>query len=163
MYIEYEDGGDVLSNAPPPPDAAPEIAKQLLKVLVYLHSAQVIHRAIAPHNIVWKRVEDGPVIKLISLGHAKLAKTIEDRELQFVVHAHYNGGGGGGGGNSQPRPKGGALKTKLSEVELRSEFLAPEYKDDTALLTPQDDYAMDWFSGFISPHPPMLKTSREVA
>jgi hypothetical protein len=41
MYIEYEDGGDLWHTNPPQAANAPEIAKQLLKVLVYLHRQKV--------------------------------------------------------------------------------------------------------------------------
>lgn len=44
-YIEYEDGGDLWELRPPPVEAAPEIARQLLRVLVYLRAkkASALH------------------------------------------------------------------------------------------------------------------------
>ena len=41
MYIEYEDGGELWETDPPQAADALEIAKQLLKVLVYLHRQKV--------------------------------------------------------------------------------------------------------------------------
>jgi hypothetical protein len=40
-YIEYEDGGDLWELRLPPREAAPEIARQLLRVLVYLRAKKV--------------------------------------------------------------------------------------------------------------------------
>jgi hypothetical protein len=85
------------------------------------------------------------VIKLISLGHAKLAQTIEDRERDFFEKAHYNYDGAPG--VVQAAVQGGALRTKMSNVEIgeRLDYLAPEYHAPDCRI--EDHYVMDWFSG----------------
>ncbi len=81
------------------------------------------------------------MIKLISLGHAKLAQTIEERERRFLESAQV-----GALGDGQAAVQGGAMRTKLSQTEIgkKLDFLAPEYKDQD---TVEDHYVMDWFSG----------------
>ncbi len=132
------------------------IAGQLLKVLCYLHSKkvqkhvcrvpcrllsyslQVIHRAIEPKNVVWKKERGGqPIIQLISLGHAKLEKTIEDEELAFIEGAKS--------GDALRHASVGAMQTfqPLSDRQANP-FLASEYKHD---VVHQPHYAMDWFAG----------------
>jgi serine/threonine protein kinase len=135
------------------------IAGQLLKVLCYLHSKkvqehacrvpccllshsfQVIHRAIEPKNVVWKEREGQPVIQLISLGHAKLEKTIEDEELAFIEGAKS--------GHALLHTSAGAVPTfqPLSDRQANP-FLASEYKHD---VVHQPHYAMDWFAGLNQP------------
>lgn len=107
-----------------------------------------MHRAIEPRNIVWRIVDGTPVVKLISLGHAKLARAIEEDEHAFLVSAHYSGGVD----DAEPLqrvPSGGAMGTKLSLDQRGSPFLAPEYRRDPPA---EFDYAMDWFSGSRSSH-----------
>ena len=107
---------------------------------------QVIHRAIEPKNVVWKERGDQPeergdqpkpVIQLISLGHAKLEKTIEDEELAFIEGAKS--------GHALLHTSAGAVPTfqPLSDRQANP-FLASEYKHD---VVHQPHYAMDWFAG----------------
>jgi hypothetical protein len=108
-----------------------------------------MHRAIEPRNIVWRIVNDTPVVKLLSLGHAKLARAIEKDEHAFIVSAHYSGGVDAAGWSLAPSPlqrvpSGGAMGTKLSPDQQGSRYLAPEYRRDPPA---EFDYAMDWFSG----------------
>jgi hypothetical protein len=115
---------------------------------------QVIHRAISPQNIVWRRDEDGiPVIKLISLGHAKLTTTMEDRESQFFEQAHH----AQGKARISSAPAGGALRTyEPLEQRQRNLYLAPEYKDADECEQPH--YAMDWNAGL--KHAPVHASSK---
>ena len=108
-----------------------------------------MHRAIEPRNIVWRIVDGTHVVKLISLGHAKLARAIEEDEHAFLVSAHYSGGVDdewtlSPSPSLQRVPSGGAMGTKLSLDQRKSPFLAPEYRRDPPA---EFDYAMDWFSG----------------
>jgi hypothetical protein len=102
---------------------------------------QVIHRAIEPKNVVWKERGDQPkpVIQLISLGHAKLEKTIEDEELAFIEGAKS------GAALRHASAVAGAISTfqPLSDRQANP-FLASEYKHD---VVHQPHYAMDWFAG----------------
>ncbi len=90
---------------------------------------------------MWRHVGGSAVIKLISLGHAKLAQRIEKRERRFLESAQV-----GALGDGQAAVQGGAMRTKLSQTEIgkKKDFLAPEYKNQD---TVEDHYVMDWFSG----------------
>ena len=102
---------------------------------------QVIHRAISPQNIVWKRdANDRPVIKLISLGHAKLTTTMEERESRFFEQAHH-----AHDGIARSSSAGGALRTFVPPDQRRkNRYLAPEYIEDDET---EPHYAMDWYAG----------------
>ena len=86
--------------------------------------------------------EGQPVIKCISLGHAKLKNVLEDRELEFVQAAAH--------GFGSHRPSAGPLTTWVaSEQRQQNPYLAPEHKGADGMQQP--DYAMDWFSGLNIP------------
>jgi hypothetical protein len=120
-----------------------------------------MHRAIEPRNIVWRIVNDTPVVKLLSLGHAKLARAIEEDEHAFIVSAHYIGGVDAAEWSLSPSPSlqrvlsGGAMGTKISPEQQGSRYLAPEYRRDPPA---EFDYAMDWFSG----SPPISFLSKKI-
>jgi len=122
-----------------------------------------MHRAIEPRNIVWRVVNGTPVVKLISLGHAKLAKTIEEKERAFFESAHYSCGADVADLSLSPSPlralSGGAMGTKISLDQKCSQFLAPEYRGDTPA---EYDYAMDWFASS-PPHPTPFKSTPQNA
>ena len=83
IVMEFIDGvtvADILKTAGPPEiPLALEIAHQTLLALGYLHRRNVVHRDIAPDNLMLTRDEDGhPRVKVIDLGIAKaLDKTVE--------------------------------------------------------------------------------------
>ena len=83
IVMEFIDGvtlADILKAAGPPEiPLALEIAHQTLLALGYLHRRSVVHRDVAPDNLMLTRDEDGlPRVKVIDLGIAKaLDKTIE--------------------------------------------------------------------------------------
>jgi serine/threonine protein kinase len=83
IVMEFIDGvtlADILKTAGPPEiPLALEIAHQTLLALGYLHRRSLVHRDIAPDNLMLTRDEDGhPRVKVIDLGIAKaLDKTIE--------------------------------------------------------------------------------------
>jgi serine/threonine protein kinase/tetratricopeptide (TPR) repeat protein len=69
----------VKASGPPSLGLTLEIACQALDVLGYLHRKGVIHRDIAPDNLILTRDEEQrPLVKLIDLGIAKTAKTDEN-------------------------------------------------------------------------------------
>jgi serine/threonine-protein kinase len=76
LVMEYIDGvnlSDLLkSSGRPGLPLALEIAHQALLALSYLHRRGVIHRDVAPDNLMLSRDEEGrPLVKLIDLGIAK--------------------------------------------------------------------------------------------
>ncbi|HEX4441456.1 MAG TPA: serine/threonine-protein kinase, partial [Thermoanaerobaculia bacterium] len=78
LVMEFIDGinlSELLGVKGPPGVAlALEIAHQTLQALGYLHRKNVVHRDIAPDNIMVSRAEDGkPLVKLVDLGIAKVA------------------------------------------------------------------------------------------
>jgi len=65
---------DVLrTGGPPPLGLALEIASQALRAMGYLHRNGLVHRDVAPDNLMLTRGVDGePLVKLIDLGIAKV-------------------------------------------------------------------------------------------
>lgn len=83
IVMEFIDGvtlADILKTAGPPDiPLALEITHQTLLALGYLHRRSLVHRDVAPDNLMLSRDEDGnPRVKVIDLGIAKaLDKTVE--------------------------------------------------------------------------------------
>jgi serine/threonine-protein kinase len=78
LVMEFIDGVNLSEllgvKGPPGMALALEVAHQTLLALGYLHRKNVVHRDIAPDNIMVSRSEDGrPLIKLVDLGIAKVA------------------------------------------------------------------------------------------
>ena len=78
LVMEFIDGvnlSELLGVKGPPGIALGlEVAHQTLLALGYLHRKNVVHRDIAPDNIMVSRSEDGrPLVKLVDLGIAKVA------------------------------------------------------------------------------------------
>jgi serine/threonine-protein kinase len=76
LVMEFIDGvnlGELLGNkGPPETPMVLEIAHQALLALGYLHRRNIIHRDVAPDNLMLTHDEEGqPRIKLIDLGIAK--------------------------------------------------------------------------------------------
>ena len=76
LVMEFIDGVTLadLFRTPEPPNLAVtlEIAHQALLALGYLHRRNVVHRDVAPDNLMLTSDEEGkPLIKLIDLGIAK--------------------------------------------------------------------------------------------
>ncbi|HEX7253056.1 MAG TPA: serine/threonine-protein kinase, partial [Thermoanaerobaculia bacterium] len=76
LVMEFIDGvnlGELLGNKGPPEiPLVLEIAHQALLALGYLHRRNIIHRDVAPDNLMLTHDEEGqPRIKLIDLGIAK--------------------------------------------------------------------------------------------
>lgn len=76
LVMEFIDGATVaeLSRSPGKPGIGVtlEIAQQTLLALAYLHRRNVVHRDVAPDNIMVTYDEEGrPLVKLIDLGIAK--------------------------------------------------------------------------------------------
>jgi len=77
IVMEFIDGvnlQDLLAASQRPALALTlELACQTLEVLGYLHRKSIVHRDIAPDNLILTRDEDGdPLVKLIDLGIAKV-------------------------------------------------------------------------------------------
>ena len=83
IVMEYIDGVNLtellVASGPPGLPLTLEIAHQTLLALGFLHRKNVVHRDVAPDNLMLTRNEDGaPQVKLIDLGIAKpLDKTID--------------------------------------------------------------------------------------
>jgi serine/threonine protein kinase len=83
IVMEYIDGVNLAellrASGPPGVPLTLEIAHQSLLALGFLHRKNVVHRDVAPDNLMLTRDEDGEAqVKLIDLGIAKpLDKTIE--------------------------------------------------------------------------------------
>ncbi|HEY6066986.1 MAG TPA: protein kinase, partial [Thermoanaerobaculia bacterium] len=83
IVMEYIDGVNLTellaASGPPGLGLTLEVAHQSLLALGFLHRKNVVHRDVAPDNLMLARDEEGgPQIKLIDLGIAKpLDKTIE--------------------------------------------------------------------------------------
>ena len=79
LVMEYIDGSNVsdllkLQGRPPLPLVL-EIAHQALLALGFLHRKGIVHRDVAPDNIMLTRDDQGaPVVKLIDLGIAKVTE-----------------------------------------------------------------------------------------
>lgn len=59
-------------HGPPPLPLTLEIARQSLRALGYLHRQKIVHRDVAPDNLMLTQDVDGrPLVKLIDLGIAK--------------------------------------------------------------------------------------------
>ena len=83
IVMEFIDGVNLLellrASGPPALSLTLEIADQALAALGFLHRKSVVHRDVAPDNLMLTYSEDGrPQIKVIDLGIAKpLDKTVE--------------------------------------------------------------------------------------
>jgi eukaryotic-like serine/threonine-protein kinase len=74
LVMEFIDGVTLaeLGRTPTPVPVTLEIAAQALQALGYLHRRNVVHRDIAPDNLMLTTDEEGrPLVKLIDLGIAK--------------------------------------------------------------------------------------------
>jgi TonB family protein len=76
-FIEGWTFREILQRHGPPPLALGlEMARQSLKALGALHRSRIVHRDVAPDNLMLTRDGDGlPLVKLIDLG---IAKTLEE-------------------------------------------------------------------------------------
>ncbi|MFV2072910.1 MAG: protein kinase [Thermoanaerobaculales bacterium] len=82
MVIEYIEGvtlEEMLKEGGTPPIGLTlEIAGQSLKALGSLHRKKVVHRDIAPDNLMLSRDDEGePLVKLIDLGIAKVLEAVD--------------------------------------------------------------------------------------
>ena len=82
MVIEYIEGvtlEEMLNEGGTPPIGLTlEIAGQSLKALGSLHRKKVVHRDIAPDNLMLSRDDEGePLVKLIDLGIAKVLEAVD--------------------------------------------------------------------------------------
>jgi eukaryotic-like serine/threonine-protein kinase len=99
MVMEYIDGinlRDMIRNCGALPiGLGIYLARQCLSALDYLHRKGVVHRDVAPDNIMMTQEEDGTLqAKLIDLGIAKLARAEEQEQLtaadEFIGKLRYS-------------------------------------------------------------------------
>ncbi len=99
MVMEFIDGinlRDMIRHCGPLPiPLALHLAAQSLSALDYLHRKGIVHRDIAPDNVMMMQEEDGTIqAKLIDLGIAKLARTEEQDQLtgadEFIGKLRYS-------------------------------------------------------------------------
>jgi serine/threonine-protein kinase len=99
MVMEYIDGlnlRDMIRNCGALPiGLGIYLARQCLSALDYLHRKGVVHRDVAPDNIMMTQEEDGSLhAKLIDLGIAKLARAEEQEQLtaadEFIGKLRYS-------------------------------------------------------------------------
>lgn len=99
MVMEYIEGinlRDMIRQCGPlPVSLVLYLAKQCLSALSYLHRKGIVHRDVAPDNIMMMQEEDGTLhAKLIDLGIAKLARAEEQEQLtaadEFIGKLRYS-------------------------------------------------------------------------
>jgi serine/threonine protein kinase len=99
MVMEYINGinlRDMIRNCGALPIGLGNfLARQCLSALDYLHRKGVVHRDVAPDNIMMTQEEDGSLqAKLIDLGIAKLARAEEQEQLtaadEFIGKLRYS-------------------------------------------------------------------------
>jgi len=66
---------DELERGPIPPRRTLDIARQVLDALGHAHEQGIVHRDLKPDNVILTRGPDGPHVKLIDFGAAKLMET----------------------------------------------------------------------------------------
>lgn len=75
-------GDLVRAEERPPVSLVLEIARQSLQAIGYIHRQQIVHRDIAPDNLMLGRDDGGrPLVKLIDLGLAKAIEGSKDGQL----------------------------------------------------------------------------------
>jgi serine/threonine-protein kinase len=99
MVMEYIEGinlRDMIRQCGPlPVSLVLYLAKQCLSALSYLHRKGIVHRDVAPDNIMMMQEEDGTLhAKLIDLGIAKLQRAEEQEQLtaadEFIGKLRYS-------------------------------------------------------------------------
>jgi eukaryotic-like serine/threonine-protein kinase len=99
MVMEYIEGVNlrdmVRQCGPLPISLALYLARQCLSALSYLHRKGIVHRDVAPDNIMMMQEEDGTLhAKLIDLGIAKLQRAEEQEQLtaadEFIGKLRYS-------------------------------------------------------------------------
>jgi serine/threonine protein kinase len=99
MVMEYIEGinlRDMIRQCGPVPvSLGLHLSRQCLPALSYLHRKGIVHRDVAPDNIMMTQEEDGTVhAKLIDLGIAKLQRAEEQEQLtaadEFIGKLRYS-------------------------------------------------------------------------
>jgi serine/threonine protein kinase len=107
--------------------------RQICSAVSVAHAAGVIHRDLKPHNIFLEATQDGPFVKVLDFGLAKLQRTTEET--------------------------GGAL-TKSGTLLGSPPYMSPEQCEDLPLDAQSDIYSLGCvFYEMVAGRPPFVGTS----
>jgi eukaryotic-like serine/threonine-protein kinase len=71
-FVRGENLHDLVKRGPVPPDRAARIARELAAALGAAHAKGIVHRDVKPRNIMVLDRDEGPIVKLIDFGLAKV-------------------------------------------------------------------------------------------
>lgn len=136
IVMEYLDGNSLRSEikggVPLPTDRALRWMRQVCSAVAVAHTAGVIHRDLKPHNIFLEATQDGPFVKVLDFGLAKLQRADE----------------------------AGANLTKSGTLVGSPPYMSPEQCEDLPLDAQSDIYSLGCvFFEMVTGRPPFVAAS----